>query len=91
MLRPVLLSLEKMRLRRDEIVAVNYLVGGHGENGVRLSSEVCRGQIRGNGRKLQQGEFQLDIRKNVHSEDVQTLQQGACGVIVLGDAKNSTG
>lgn len=62
MLRPVLLSLE-MRLRRDEIVAFNCLVGGYGENGVRLFSEVHRGRIRGNERKLQQGEFRLDIRK----------------------------
>lgn len=40
-------------------------MGGYGEKGVGLFSEVHGGRIRGNGHKLQQGEFQLDIRKKM--------------------------
>lgn len=57
----MLLSLEKMRIRRDEIVAFNHLVVGYGENGVRLSSDACSGRIGGNECKLQWGEFQLEL------------------------------
>ena len=58
-----LFSPEKRRLQGDLLAAFQYLKGAYRKDGEGLFIRECRDRMRGNGSKLKEGRFRLDIGK----------------------------
>lgn len=63
-----LFSLEKRQLWGDLTVAFQYLKGTHKQAGEQLFTRVESDRTRGNGCKLRQGRFMLEIRRKFFTQ-----------------------
>jgi len=78
--------MEKRRLRGDLIAAFQYLKGAYRKDGEGLFKRVCSDRTRGNGSKLKEGRFRLDIRNKFF-----IMRVVSCGCPLPGSVQGQVG
>ena len=68
-------SLEKRKLQGDLIAAFQYLKGAYKQEGNQLFERVDNSRMRGNGFKLKEGRFRLDVKGKFFTESGEVLEQ----------------
>ncbi|KFV09946.1 hypothetical protein N340_08998, partial [Tauraco erythrolophus] len=76
-----LFSLEKRRLRGDVLAAFQYLKGTYRKAGEGHFTRAYSDQTRGNGFKLKEDRFQLDLRKKIFTRVVKHWNRLLRGVV----------
>ena len=75
-------------------MAFQYLKGAYEQEGEWLFMRLDSDRTRGNGFKLGQGRFRLDIRNKFFTEGGNTLEQvvqGGCGCLIPGGIQGHAG
>ncbi|GAB0181764.1 hypothetical protein GRJ2_000641700 [Grus japonensis] len=90
-----LFNLEKRRLQGDLTAAFQYIKGAYKKDGERFFTKACSDRTRGNGFKLKEGKFRLDIKKkffkNKGGEALEQVVQRSCGCPIIGSVQSQVG